>query len=57
MNYFNNFSNLAVGAKRMGATPQVAVKSKSPRTIDEEEEENVKVVRKSRRLKAKTDSA
>ena len=41
----------------MGATPHVAVKSKSPRTIDEEEEDNVKVVRKSRRLKAKTDSA
>lgn len=42
----------------MGATPQVAVKSKSPRTVDEEEDrDNVKVARKSRRLKAKTDSA
>jgi hypothetical protein len=41
----------------MGATPQVAVKSKSPRTVDDEEDrESDKVVRKSRRLTAKKDS-
>lgn len=37
----------------MGATPQVAIKSKSPRTLEEEEGHgNEKVVRKSRRVKA-----
>ncbi|KAI9556447.1 hypothetical protein GHT06_016235 [Daphnia sinensis] len=47
----------AVGAKRMGATPQVAVKSKSPRTLEDEEgHANEKVVRKSRRVKAKIDN-
>lgn len=41
----------------MGATPQVAVKSKSPRTLEEEEGHgNEKVVRKSRRVKAKIDN-
>jgi hypothetical protein len=50
------FGCLAVGAKRMGATPQVAVKSKSPRTMEDEEDGN-KVAKKSRRLKAKTNSA
>lgn len=40
----------------MGATPQVAIKSKSQRTIEEGEgHENEKVVRKSRRVKAKLD--
>ena len=48
---------LAVGARRLGATPQVAVKSKSPRTVEEEEPNNEKVIRKSRRVKAKLDSA
>lgn len=44
----------AVGARRMGATPQVAVKSKSPRTIEEDDEHSKeKSGRKSRRIRAK----
>lgn len=48
----NLICKLAVGARRMGATPQIsAVKSKSPRTVEEDEEHDTAKRRKSRRAK------